>query len=93
MFYLQLVRVEVADQDYDLAFSNYERVVGKAQLNGKDIERGQEVNYQEEFDNVSFVGGEAKKVYQEIQDTLKDDDNLASAIDEDFEKAEQEAAQ
>ena len=75
----------VADQDLDLAKSQYERVVGKAHLNGKPIESNQKVNWGEQFDNVTFVGGDAKSVINEIKETIKDDNNLASSIDEDFE--------
>lgn len=78
-------QVMVADQDLDLAMTQYERVVGKAHLNGKPIDRGQKVEWGKEYDNVTFVGGDAKSVIKEIKDTINDDNDLASVIDEDFE--------
>ena len=78
-------QVFVADQDLDLAMAQYERVVGKAHLNGKAVELNEKVNWGEEFDNVTFVGGDVKNVIREIKETIKDDDDLASSIDEDFE--------
>ena len=78
-------QVFVADQDLDLAMAQYERVVGKAYLNGKAVEPNEKVNWGEEFDNVTFVGGDVKNVIREIKETIKDDDDLASSIDEDFE--------
>lgn len=78
-------QVFVADQDLDLAMAQYERVVGKAHLNGKAVEPNEKVNWGEEFDNVTFIGGDVKNVIREIKETIKDDDDLASSIDEDFE--------
>ena len=75
----------VADQDLDLAFQQYERVIGETYLNGEKVDYTKNINWGNEFDNVTFKNGHAKDVFKEIQDTIDDDNDLASVIDEDFE--------
>lgn len=75
-----------ADQDYELALEQYEGVVGKMKLNGEDVAPGKQVDYDKEFDNITFVDGHAKDVIKQIHDTFEDDNDLASVIAEDFDK-------
>ena len=75
----------VADQDLALAQDNYNRVVGEAYLNGTQVKPTDKVDWAKEFDNVTFKNGHAADVFKEIQDTIDDDNDLASVIDEDFE--------
>ena len=75
----------VADQDLALAQDNYNRVVGEAYLNGTQVKPTDKVDWAKEFDNVTFKNGHAADVFKEIQETIDDDNDLASVIDEDFE--------
>lgn len=75
----------VADQDLEFAFQQYERIIGEAYLNDKKIDYTKQVDWGKEFDNVTFKNGHARDVFKEIQDTIDDDNDLASVIDEDFE--------
>lgn len=75
----------VADQDLDFAFQQYERVIGETYLNDEKIDYTKNVDWGKEFDNVTFKNGHAADVFKEIQETIDDDNDLASVIDEDFE--------
>lgn len=75
----------VADQDLDLAFQQYERVIGETYLNNKKVDYTKNIDWGKEFDNVTFKNGHAADVFKEIQETIDDDNDLASVIDEDFE--------
>lgn len=75
----------VADQDLDLAFQQYERVIGETYLNNEKVDYTNKIDWGKEFDNVTFKNGHAADVFKEIQETIEDDNDLASVIDEDFE--------
>lgn len=75
----------VADQDLALAQQNYNRVIGDAYLNGELVAPTDKVDWANEFNNVTFKNGNAADVFKEIEETIDDDNDLASVIDEDFE--------
>lgn len=74
----------MADMDLDLAMQNYSRVVGDAYIGDKKIEDTDNIDWSKEFDNITFKDGHAADVFKEIQDTIDDDNDLSSVIDEDF---------
>lgn len=75
----------VAAQDYDLAIRQYQKVVGKAYKNNEEIDTSKKVEWDKILNEVEFKDGDVKSIIKEIQDTIQDDDDLASVIDEDFE--------
>ena len=76
----------VAGQDLELAQESYDRVVGEAYKDGKKIEDFSKINPEEDFESITFKRGYAKNVIDEIYATINDDEDLASAVQRDFEQ-------
>lgn len=74
----------IARQDYDLALNQYETVVGKAYIDGKEADLTENVKWDEILDKVTFKGGNVASVIKQYEDTIDDDNDLASTIDEHF---------
>ncbi len=74
----------VARQDFDLALDQYETIVGNAYIDGKEADLTENVNWDEILDKVTFKGGDAASVIKQYEETIDDDNDLASTIDEHF---------
>lgn len=73
------------EHDLELAFDQYERVIGEAWINDKKVDYKTKIDWNKEFNNVTFKNGHAEGVFRDIQNTIDDDNDLASSIDRDFE--------
>lgn len=59
--------VLLATDDYNLARDQYERVIGKAYLDDKEIGGSTKFDANNDIDRITFKGGEAKKIMKATQ--------------------------
>ena len=76
----------LAEDDYNLAKDTYINIVGDAYVDGKPLEEVTEFDPDEDFEKVTFKNGKAKGTIKEIYATMEDDDDLVSAIAEDYDQ-------
>jgi hypothetical protein len=70
--------VLLAEDDYKLARDQYEKITGKAEVDGEPLEQVQDFNATRDFDKVTFKDGKAKSVIEEIYNTIQDDEDFVS---------------
>ena len=82
-FYRQVL---LATDDFELAKDQYESIVGKAYLDDKEITPDTKFDANADFDRITYKGGKAKDVIARTEETLQDDDDFMSVVQEDFDE-------
>jgi len=77
-------QVLLASDDYEFAKEQYNRIIGKAYLDGKEISDGTKFDVNADIDRITFKGGKAKKIMKATQDTIDDDNDFMSVVLQDF---------
>lgn len=77
-------QVLLATDDYNLAKEQYDRIVGTAYLDDKQIDPTTKFNMNEDIDRITFKGGEAKKIMKATQNTINDDNDFMSVVLQDY---------
>ena len=79
-------QVLLATDDFELAKDQYESIVGKAYLDDKEITPDTKFDANADFDRITYKGGKAKDVIARTEETLQDDDDFMSVVQEDFDE-------
>ena len=77
-------QVLLATDDYDLAKEQYDRIIGIAYLDDKELAPGAKFDMNNDIDRIIFKNGQAKKIMKATQDTVNDDDDFLSVFLQDF---------
>lgn len=77
-------QVLLATDDYEFAKEQYDRITGKAYLDGEEITDGTQFDMNKDIDRITFKGGQAKKIMKSTQDTIDDDNDFMSVVLQDF---------
>lgn len=77
-------QVLIAEDDYELAKQQYNRITGKAYLDDNEITDFNKIDAEKDFDRISFKDGEAKKIMAATKETIDDDNDFMSVVSQDF---------